>query len=320
MAVASVTLTDSTAGSEAKVLVGFGFNCYEFRVTAGGEQIELLYAAPNFAAGTERPSGSGIPLLFPFPGRIPQAKLEWGGKTYSLPPRDAFGNAIHGFVHERPWRVIEQTAQKVVGQFQASVDDPSILSLWPADFRVTATYELRGTTLASHFRFENPDSKPLPCGFGTHPYFRLPLGAAGAADDCVVSVPVAEFWELKDMIPTGRRLPVENAAAMRAGLPFRETQFDTGFTGLHYEDDWFVSTIRDPRTGHQVQIRFDRTFPICVVYNPPHRQAICIEPYSMVPGAFKAELPQAETGLRILQPGESWETSVELRFDSKTMR
>ena len=72
----------------------------------------MLWSHPDFAGGNERPSGSGIPLLFPFPGRIGKAKYSFGGREYQLEPGDAFGNAIHGFVHKRPWRVVEQAAGK----------------------------------------------------------------------------------------------------------------------------------------------------------------------------------------------------------------
>ncbi|MEZ6109736.1 MAG: hypothetical protein R3C99_01595 [Pirellulaceae bacterium] len=42
-----------------------------------------------------------------------------------------------------------------MGQFQASVDDPS-LERWPSDFRITATYELSDDRLTLALTFENP--------------------------------------------------------------------------------------------------------------------------------------------------------------------
>ena len=78
-------------------------------------------------------------------------------------------NAIHGFVMNRPWRVLEQTQNRVVGEFHAGRDDRSLLTLWPADFRIQVTYELRNTTLSSVIEVSNPDSQPLPCGLGDPP-------------------------------------------------------------------------------------------------------------------------------------------------------
>src|SRR5688572_8288528 len=89
-----IELTDAATGSRAKILAGFGFNCYSFEPVVDGERIETLWSAPDFEAGTARPSGSGIPILFPFAGRMRGTKFEFNGKEYNLPPGDALGNAI----------------------------------------------------------------------------------------------------------------------------------------------------------------------------------------------------------------------------------
>ena len=124
MATQIVTLTDSQSGATAKILASLGMNCYQFLVPDASGPIDLLWAEQGFEEGTKRASGSGIPLLFPFPGRIAGTSLLWDGKQYPLEAGDGLGNAIHGFVHERPWRIIEQEQSRVVAQFQASVDDP----------------------------------------------------------------------------------------------------------------------------------------------------------------------------------------------------
>src|SRR5688572_28617576 len=135
MAAQIVTLRDASAGTSAQIAVGLGFNCFRFTAMHRAHPVEVLYAHPDFESGTQRPSGSGIPILFPFPGRIPGTTFTWEGKQYQLEPGDALGNAIHGFVLRRPWRVIEQSETRVVGQFHAWRDDPSLKDRWPADFR-----------------------------------------------------------------------------------------------------------------------------------------------------------------------------------------
>src|SRR5436305_11929613 len=133
-----VSLRDSTSGSSAKVLVSQGFNCFRFTAVVGDKPIEVLYAPPDFASGQVRPSRGGIPLLFPFPGRIAGTDFHWQGKRYPLEAGDALGNAIHGFAMWRAWRISEQSENKLVGQFHAWRDDPSLKDRWPADFRLTA--------------------------------------------------------------------------------------------------------------------------------------------------------------------------------------
>jgi aldose 1-epimerase len=307
----SIAIRDPQTGSTAEVLLSRGFNCHRFTAVVRGRPVEVLYAPPGFASGQERPSRGGIPLLFPFPGRIAGTTFRWQGREYPLEAGDGRGNAIHGFVMWRTWRVVEQSDSRVVGQFHAWRDDPSLKAHWPADFRLTASYALQANTLRAEYLVENPGDVPLPCGLGTHPYFRVPL-AGGAADDCIVKLPVSARWELADMLPTGRRLEVDNAAALQAGTRFGDLAFDDVFSGLSFADGWCTASVHDPAAGVTVTQRFDRTFRECVVFTPPHREAICIEPYTCVPGAFDLAERGIDAGLRIVSPGESLRAVVEI--------
>lgn len=311
-----IELHDPATGCRARIAPQRGFNCYSFEADAGGQPHELLWSAPGFERGAERASGSGIPLLFPFAGRIRGTEFRWQNKNYELPPGDPLGNAIHGFVIDRPWNVVEQSSTKAVADFQASRDDASLLPHWPADFRITVSYELLlPATLSSKIIIENPDDKPLPLWFGTHPYFRVPLGAGGSADACRVTVPAAEYWELAEMLPTGKRLPADGQRALQQGLPFSQTKLDDVFAGLTAQQGRVTTRIEDPAAGRALVMEFDDRFTECVVYNPPHREAICIEPYSAVPDAFTLDANKQATGLMVLAPGESWETWIDIRWE-----
>ena len=316
MALELIQLTDNATGSSAKVLAGFGFNCYEFRAVHLGEPVDVLWSAPGFESGQERPSHSGIPILFPFPGRIGGTSFEFKGRKYPLEEGDGRGNAIHGFVLNRPWQVLEHDGRRVVGRFQASQRDPSLLKRWPADFQITVSYELAGNTLASRIEVHNPDERPLPFGLGTHPYFRLPLGGKGQAADCRVTVPVGEVWELKDMVVTGKRLPAEGPKNLAGGLAFGQTQLDDVFTGLDYRGGRCTASIDDPANGRRLTMAFNDRFRACVVYNPPHREAICIEPYTCVPDGFRLEREGVDAGALVLGGGETLTFEIEIALEA----
>src|SRR5262249_26997594 len=100
------TIKDSNSGASPQILGSQGFNLFKLTAMPGGRPLEVLYAPEGFETGQLRPSKGGIPLLFPFPGRIAGTTFTWEGKPYQLEPGDAFGNAIHGFVLWRPWRVV----------------------------------------------------------------------------------------------------------------------------------------------------------------------------------------------------------------------
>jgi aldose 1-epimerase len=315
MALEQVTLTDAATGSQAVVLVGFGFNCYRFTARVDGKPLEVLWSAPGFENGTERPSHSGIPLLFPYPGRLRGKQLQYGGKTYDLTGDDGRGNAIHGYVLNRPWKVIEQSATKVVGQFHAAERDAAILKQWPADFKLTVSYELKGNTLASTVTVENPDDKPLPHGFGSHPYFRVPLGDGGSADDCVVTVPTSTYWELVDMLPSGNKLPAVGPRGLKPGLRFADAKLDDVFSDLATSGGRGTATIADPGNKRKLTLTWDDAFTECVVYNPPHRQAICLEPYSCAPDQFGLVEKGKLSSVLTLPPGGRWSASYDMKME-----
>ena len=93
---------------------------------------------------------------------------------------------------------------------------------------------MAGKTLISEYMIENPDSKPLPFGFGTHPYFRVPLGE-GKAADCRVTVPVEHVGtggpvadRQEDAGRRGRRLA--------HGMRFETMKLDNVFGGLAFDN------------------------------------------------------------------------------------
>lgn len=311
MALETITISDPAGGSSAKILPGVGFNCYSFQTTWSGKAVDALWAAPDFAAGAGRPSGSGIPLMFPFAGRIRGTSYSYDGKTFPLEAGDGQGNAIHGFVINRPWRVTHHSGNRASGVFQASQDEPALLKHWPADFRIMADYQVTGNKLLSDYHIENPDSKPLPFGFGTHPYFRVPLGGA-SGPECRVTVPVGSNWELVKLLPTGRKNSPPEVKALADGMPESKMQFDHVFGDLKFDNHRCRTTVVDPQSKRTMTMTFDDQFVACVVYDPPHREAVCIEPYTTIPDAFWLAAQGIDPSLRILQPGQAFRTRIEI--------
>ena len=214
-----VTISEP-GGSSASIAAHLGFNCYEFKSFIDADRtIEVIDCEPNFIDGDKRPSANGIPLLFPFPNRIRDGRFHWDGTDYELPAdlvkHDANGNAIHGFCLDRPWRVIERLGRSVTGEFQLSIDAPERKHLWPADFIIQVTYTIDGPVLRSTIRVTNPDSKPLPWGFGTHAYFKLPLAANSDPKHCLIQADASQQWPLMDCLPSGSPGPVSESADLR---------------------------------------------------------------------------------------------------------
>ncbi len=312
-----IKITDTGGTAVARIAVDRGFNCYSFEVDGH----ELLDSVPGFADGAGRPSGHGIPILFPFPNRIRDGRYSWADRSYELPagiaPDDGQGNAIHGFCLDRPWRVISQDSSSVTGEFQLSRDAADRRSLWPTDARITVTYSLEANRLLADILINNPDAEAMPFGFGTHPYFRLPLGPGGTTEECRVRVPAHRQWELDACLPSGRLLPVDASCDLRGGGRFGDMQLDhvlTSITENHLgPPEVLEMSVDDPGAARRLIQRCDgRLFREVVVYTPPGRDAVCLEPYTCVTDAINLDPTGAGSGWQVLPAAENWETRIEL--------
>ena len=307
-----VTLTDSQTGSTARIAPELGFNCFEFRAKVGDREIDVLDSVPDFETGGQRSSGSGIPILFPFPNRIRAGKFTWEGREFSLPVSDKFGNAIHGLCLDRPWRVIAQGDDFVTGQFQLSVDAPNRRTLWPTDFTIEVDYELLGNRLRANFRVINPSSQPLPWGLGTHPYFKLPLATTSRVGACLIEVPAAQRWELQDCLPTGERRELYEEHDLRFGAYVDTVQLDDVYTTVQCEGPQFDCLILDEEAGLQITLTSPPIFREIVVFTPPNRAAVCIEPYTCPTDAINLQAGGIDCGWRTLAPGAEFHTWLDI--------
>ncbi len=307
-----ITITDPATGAAATIAPEFGFNCYSFRANVLGQSTEFLDVDPEFLSGKSRPTRSGIPILFPFPNRIRQGRFSWNGRDYMIPGTDAWGNAIHGFCADRPWRVVRKGADSVTGQFQLSLDAPERLPLWPADFRIEVEYRLIRNRLRAAFRILNHSRDELPWGLGTHAYFRTPMGAAGRKEQCTVDVPASEVWELKDCLPTGRRLPVAEPKDLRGGAWLNGMELDDVYTGLNYSGPQFECTVIDELSGMQLTQTCPPIFREVVAFTPPNRSCVCLEPYTCVTDAVNLQAQGIDAGWRVLAPGAEFRTWIDL--------
>lgn len=316
----SIIEISNEQGSLARIALDRGFNCFYFRaVTSSGQSVDVLSAADGFDAGGHPPSRSGIPLLFPYPNRIAGGRYSWNGKAYQLPPEqvpfDKTGNAIHGFCIDRPWRIVSQSSSSVTAVFRTSIDAPERLSLWPADAEIQITYALAKSCLRSVIKVHNPSDQPLPWGFGTHAYFRLPLSPSSSADQCTVYAPATKTWELNECLPSGR-IQSKPIVDLAASPEFGGLKLDDVYTDCATEHDNIVCRITDPAAQLKIEQRCSRRdgndFREIVAFTPPWTTAVCLEPYTCMTNAINLQQQGIEAGLQVLAPGESWNGWIDI--------
>ena len=305
-----VTLLGAT--DRAEVWVGNGFNCLRWQTRIAGAWRDLLEVAPDWDTNPV-PTRNGHPVLFPFPNRLRDGRLHFAGQDYQLPLTESSGrHAIHGFAPRTPWRVIDTStgmeSASVTGELQLSRDLPGGLTLWPADFILRLTYTLSANQLAVDAEVINPDDKPLPFGLGYHPYFKLPDRPDLMADDMLLRADTAELWLADDGIASGELAAIPPAGDFRAASVVGGRVLDQ-LTKRTESDGLFLAELSSPGGG-TLTVEAGRDFRELLLFTPPHRRAVAIEPYTCTSDAANLWSRGVDAGWRVLEPGGVWRQSV----------
>ena len=305
-----MVLKDSETGQTATVLPSVGNNCISYKATIGGKEIELLYAPPDAETLTGRPSGYGIPILFPWPNRIEYGKFTFDGLDVELKTPGEGAHLLHGYVLNRPWRVVGSGSGEADGAWVTcrikSEDFEEIGAEWPFPFEVDGTYRLKDGALSVEVSGKNVGEGKMPAGLGYHPYFPLPLLPDGDRKTCVVRLPCDTYWPLReDNIPTGETASVTGHYALQTKTALGDRYYDDVWAGVHFDDaGWSGCHFEDPSAGVQILVEADSAFREWVLFAPDSRPVVCFEPYTCTTDAVNLQARGVDAGLLVLEPGE----------------
>ena len=315
-----VELIDEGSGQRARILPSVGANCYEYAVQRRGREFHLLEPAPDAQAAADRPTGRGVPILFPFPNRVRGGEWSFQGRSYRFEDASFGGNHIHGLVYSRPWAV---QSLESGGDFAAcalqfnAADADGVLEQYPFPFQLTASFRLGGGALRIDFSVLNAGERDMPMGLGFHPYFSAPIGPETAPRDCAAFVPADAYWELEELLPTGRILSVSGERDLRRGQPFEGMSFDDLFTavqlGARLDENGASRCVIEDRTIRlRTVLESGGAFRELVLYTPPGRRALCIEPYTCPTNAVNLEARGVDAGLIVLAPGGVFSSALQI--------
>lgn len=248
---------------------------------------ELLVGAPD---GDDRSIRWGCFLMAPWAGRIENGLLTWGVFQHRL--RLVEGpHAIHGLVFDRPWEV--EDARDSEAALSCRIGQPD----WPREAVVRERFSLDDHELVT--TGEIVACEPMPAAVGWHPWF---LRTA----DTRLKLEAQETLETLDLIPTGRRLAVDDLTNLRSGPRLGERALDHV-----YPDAASPAAIDWP--DFRLEIAWEGPIRAVVVHTTPG--ALCVEPQTAWPNAPALEADGVpDTGLTTLTAGASLGMTMRWRW------
>lgn len=198
--------------------------------------------------GLEVLAGAGSFPMVPWAGRVRDAKLNIGDRTYDLPVGKD-GHAIHGLGRNLEWQQVGE------GRYTCELGAP-----WPSSGVAALHYELRTDGLRTTLSWT--DNTDLPCSLGLHPWFNRTLAIG---DDVAIGLDVVAMVERgRDGLPTGQLISP---------------------TPGPWDDCFALGGPPVLTWPGALELTVSSTSPWWVIYDQPE-STVCVEPQTAPPDAF----------------------------------
>lgn len=251
----------------------------------------MLATPVDTATHRREPFLWGAYVMAPWCNRIAAVPTEVGGRLVDLPASFPDGTAIHGLVHDAPWRVVDVSAAEA----RFAVEHEA--NAWPWRFEAELSVRVDDATVELGQRLVNVDDVPMPGGVGLHPWFRRPATAMLRAGRALPSVQS----ELAEPLPVAGDLDLRSPRRMPLGQDAAWTDLEDPAASLAWPDLGLALDVGvTPRRW-------------LVAATPADRRAVAIEPQSHAPGGLRRLLAGQAGGLTWLAPGEAIEQRTTLR-------
>ncbi len=304
-----VRLSDESRKTEVFIVPSIGNNAYEMRVNG-----KAIFWSPykTLKELAEKPVQLGNPLLAPWANRLDGDAYFAGNRKFILNPElknfryDGNHKPIHGLlVYAAEWKVIRLAG----GNDSAAVTSrlefwrrPDWMAQFPFAHAIEMTYRLKGGSLEVETRIENLSAEPMPLSLGYHTYYQV---QDSPRDEWRVHVAAKErILVSEQLLPTGER----SAANLSDQQPLAGYKLDDGFTSLVRDaagrsEFWVQGKVQ------KIKVILGPKFDVAVVFAPPGRDFICIEPMAGTTNAFNLAHAGLYKGLQHVPAGGAWTES-----------
>ncbi len=222
----------------------------------------------------------GIPILFPICGNLPNNTYTYKGEQYTLKQ--------HGFARDLPWEVTNQVTNDLVGLTLVLNSNDQTRAVYPFDFQLAFTYQLKGNTLEIQQRYTNHSTEPMPFSTGLHPYF-----FTSDKTKLEFEIPASQY---QDQI-------TKEVHPFSGTFDLSRDEIDVAFRQVNGSS----ASVADTGRRLKVTLSYSDLYSTLVFWTVKGKDYYCLEPWSAPRNAFN-------TGdhLTQLAPGASYEASVTL--------
>ena len=268
-------------------------------VSAVGAELTGLYSQKTDLQYLWQPGFETWPhssmLLFPNPGRISRGRTIIGGKVYPA--------NMHGFVHDKPFELVEQTPDRLVLETRA--DDHS-RTYYPYDFCLQVEFALDEDRLIQTFRVMNLGTETMYYCLGAHPGFYCPLVLGEKAQDYVLSFDRPQQLHQLELeentrLLTGNKRPYLNN---QTDIALDEGFFNNGpmlFDGM----DAKTVTLRSKVSGRFVEMGIEGFTDLCLWGVPTKMSLIAVEPWIGTSDRTDTDhIWEKKPGIQTVSPGQ----------------
>ena len=222
----------------------------------------------------------GIPILFPICGNLPNNTYTYKGEQYTLKQ--------HGFARDLPWEVTNQVTNDLVGLTLVLNSNDQTRAVYPFDFQLAFTYQLKGNTLEIQQRYTNHSTEPMPFSTGLHPYF-----FTSDKTKLEFEIPASQY---QDQI-------TKEVHPFSGTFDLSRDEIDVAFRQVNGSS----ASVTDTGRRLKVILSYSDLYSTLVFWTVKGKDYYCLEPWSAPRNALN-------TGdhLTQLAPGASYEASVTL--------
>jgi galactose mutarotase-like enzyme len=269
-------LTDQDAQSRLEVVPERGGIITSWNL----QNQDILYLDAERFSDPSLSVRGGIPILFPICGNLPDNTYTYNGKQYILKQ--------HGFARDLPWEVTDRVTNELVSLTLVLSSNDQTRAVYPFEFQLAFTYQLKGNTLEIQQRYTNHSSEPMPFSTGLHPYF-----FTSDKSQLEFEIPASEY---QDQI-------TKEVHPFSGSFDLSRDEIDVAFGQLNDQSTSATDT------GRQVKITlsYSDLYATVVFWTVKGKDYYCLEPWSAPRNALNTGEHLTE-----LAPGASCEAFVRL--------